>query len=362
MEILAGLRQVADAVTNYMLPLAAASGLTVALLEAFKKLFSIRGSFHRRAVARWLAENHRKVETVGFNPVAIMHGVTHYDVSGSGKTAGARGASFAAARQAYEASKAQAVDELRQAQEALKQHDASQSGALGAVHTRNDLIQKETRASGRLEEVEREAPSLGNYSADQAYQELKLLTTGVRQLDVKVAAPRHAPFRSIERAVFELEIARMMAQIQDAADAVLQNPHRSPSLYLFLTRGCEQEDVTAWSTAMATRPTEPDPARQARMAELYGRIRLLVKRQLDSFQTVTSYRWDELNQLWAIIVGAIILYVAQLTQWIQSGDPAIHRLSLEHLKIACVSLLGGVLAPIAKDLISALSNIKFTKS
>ena len=43
---------------------------------------------------------------------------------------------------------------------------------------------------------------LGRYSADKAYQKLKTLTTGIRQNNVQVKAPRKAPFRSVERAVF----------------------------------------------------------------------------------------------------------------------------------------------------------------
>ena len=39
-QTLLGLKAIAEAVTNSMVPLAAASGLTVALLEAFKKLFT----------------------------------------------------------------------------------------------------------------------------------------------------------------------------------------------------------------------------------------------------------------------------------------------------------------------------------
>lgn len=312
-QTLSGLQTIATAVANYMVPLAAASGLTVALLEAFKKLFSIRGSFHRRAVARWLAEDHRAVETAKMNPLAIIHGTTHYDVAGNDQTAKQLGARFAPA---------------------------------GAA------------------EKDRH-PLLGAYNADKAYQELKTLTTGVRQNDVRIKAPRNAPFRSVERAVFELEIGRMMSQIQDAADAVLQNPTRCSSLYLFLTRGCDPADIAEWAERMENKPTGPDPTRQAVMAELYGRIRLLVKRQLDSFQTVTSYRWDELNQLWAIVVGAIILYAAQLIATNTNGvvtATTFGFLSIAHLKIACLSLLGGVLAPIAKDLISALSDIKFSKS
>src|SRR5215471_1166136 len=56
-----GLGQVLSVLTGalaaYVAVLAGTSGLTVALLEAFKKLFSIRGRFHRTAVIRWLSQD-----------------------------------------------------------------------------------------------------------------------------------------------------------------------------------------------------------------------------------------------------------------------------------------------------------------
>ncbi|MEX8520964.1 MAG: hypothetical protein AB3X44_20875 [Leptothrix sp. (in: b-proteobacteria)] len=76
---------------------------------------------------------------------------------------------------------------------------------------------------------------------------------------------------------------------------------------------------------------------------------------MDSFQTVTSFRWDDLNQFWAIVVGAFVLYLAQ---WLTGK---VEFFSLGHLHAIAYSLLGGVLAPVAKDLITSLSTIKLGK-
>ena len=88
------------------------------------------------------------------------------------------------------------------------------------------------------------------------------------------------------------------------------------------------------------------------LAEVYGRIRLLVRRQLDSFQTVTSYRWREWNQFWAWVVGGVLLLIAEL---LQASAP----LTLGSVgRMGMVSLLGGILAPVAKDLVDALASFK----
>ncbi|MEX8520963.1 MAG: hypothetical protein AB3X44_20870 [Leptothrix sp. (in: b-proteobacteria)] len=175
--VLNGLQSIRDFVVGYMVPLAAASGLTVALLEAFKKLFSIRGAFHRRAVARWLAEDHMAIQDGGNRALQLIHGTAHYDVVQGSRTAKAMGEAIAAGR--------------------------SQTGQYSS------------------------APEVfAVYDSNLAYQQLRMLTTGIYQPDVKISMPRKGRFRSVERAVFELELARMMSQIQDAADAVLQEPTR----------------------------------------------------------------------------------------------------------------------------------------
>ena len=295
-----------DAVKAYLIPLAASSALTVALLEAFKKLFSIRGRFHRAAVIQWLSQKETAV------PKALQGAL---------------------------------------------------SPALRALHGNGNY--------GVRAELEVSSPKSSKepYSPDRAYAEFFHLTSG--QSEPTELKPRADWFhwRGIDRAVFELEIARMMSQIQDAADATLNNPAMYQHLYLFFTRGSSPEDVEAWSDYMSSgMAAEPDK----KQAERYGRIRLLVRRQLDAFQGVTSSRWDELNQFWAIVVGAVILLIAQL----MTADPTAPGLSGplvsiamgwhaawqgEHPSITAIllrSLLGGVLAPVAKDILNAIANIR----
>jgi hypothetical protein len=319
MSEIEGLKALQTALVDYFVPLAGASGLTVALLEAFKKLLSIRGRFHRNAVVRWLAQHDSKIpgnrRLSLANPLVWLHGQSHYSVPDTGHVT---------------------------------------SRALSA---------------GSLE-----------YNFDEAYSELHQLTTGQTGLRPHNSLSGWFRFRGVDHAIFELEIARMMSQFQDASDAVLNNPNRYPALYLFLTRGCDGDDVQAWHAYMwkpGPAETKQAPIQNADpkvQADRYGRIRLLVRRQLDAFQVVTSNRWDELNQMWAIIVGAVILLLAQLiSAHVAKPVGLAHPLqaiydgwnyydAADQLVGVCIlSLLGGVLAPIAKDLVSSLSQIKFSK-
>lgn len=185
------------------------------------------------------------------------------------------------------------------------------------------------------------------YDPRKAYAQLLHLTTGAPlqeggvDLDVKGAALA----RNVGFALFELEVAKMMAQVQEAADAALNNPARYADWFAFVTRGCNAADVAAWRKVLEGAADAP-PREQG--AATYTRIRLLVRRQLDGFQTVTAFRWREWNQWWAWAVGAVLMMAAQVMKT-PDGNVALMLLA---------SLAGGILAPVAKDLVDALGKVK----
>lgn len=300
---------------TYVAVLAGTSALVVAIMEAYKKLFSIRGKFHRTAIIRWLSEGtaampetFKFAEPGPFSAVALGGG-DHYNVPAGRK-----------ASDAYTA-----------------------------------------------------------YSAATAYAEFFHLTSG--QAQPVAPKPSHAvmQWRGVDRAVFELETSRMMSQMQDAADAVLNNPTLYPHLYAFLTRGSvgtNNTDAADWKSYLA------DPAGFAaampakRAPDIFARVRLLMRRQLDAFQTVTTCRWGDLNQWWAMLLGAVVLFIALV---MAAADPVLSKDAFDpvlawssglgrvlegkvaFLGILLKSLLGGALAPVAKDLLNSISSIKFTK-
>jgi hypothetical protein len=184
------------------------------------------------------------------------------------------------------------------------------------------------------------------YDADGGLSELKYLTTGLPE---EMAKSRPEPgwlfdFRSIERAMFDLETSKMMSQIQDAADAALNDPEHYPKLFAFFTRGCRTDDLIAWLGYLDKQTaTPPDP-------DVYSRLRLMMRRQLDGFQSVTTNRWANYNQAGAVAVGFLILLFAL---WNNPDLSSTAKISY--------SLFGGALAPVAKDLISGLARLSSSK-
>lgn len=266
------LQHMADFITGYAITLAGLGILTMAILEAAKKLFDVRQVFQRNALEAWLGQ----------------------------KQSGRQAAPFYA---------------------------PGEPAAGQRVH----------------------------YEWQQAYDELMWLCTGVRAggRGAGGAEPPIRFHRSVSFALFELELPQMMGQIQEAADAALNDPDGSPNWFEFLALGCDPKDVKRWRDGIKAGPANSD-AQRKELAELYGRIRLLVRRRLDAFQTVTAYRWREWNQLYSWVLGAVLMFFAQII----AARTATEEIEPNWLMVFGISLLGGLLAPIAKDLVDALSKLK----
>ncbi|KQY88245.1 hypothetical protein ASD35_11650 [Pelomonas sp. Root1444] len=298
---------------TYLAVLAGTGGLVVALLESYKKLFSIRGKFHRTAVIRWLSQHKSaipdalQVAKPGLLSAAVLGGSDHYDVP-------------------------------------VGRDATTADTPAGAVP----------------------------YDAEAAYAEFFHLTSGQAQPAEPHPSTAVLRWRGVDRAVFELETSRMMSQVQDGADVVLNNPGLYPHLYAFFTRGSNGTDAAAWK-AFISEEAPPPPTKAD--SERYARVRMLMKRQLDAFQTVTCCRWEDLNQMWAMVLGAVVLFVAlvmasqpdfdskafdPVVSLIDgfaalAGDPSLF------MGVVLKAALGGALAPLAKDLLNSISSIKFTR-
>lgn len=306
---LGSLSQIADFILSYAITLAALGAVTVALIEAWKKLRDTQAKFHRRSVLRWLenegAPDARRVD--GRAPAATTPS-RHY-------------------------------------------------------------------LAAPIVSMGTDGPP---YDAGRCFEQLLLLTTGVGSIQPDAARARYQPavdmgrmryHRSIEFALFELDLERMMGQVQDAADIALNNPLLFRDLFQFITRSADPGDVTEWLKDVETPMTtlaHDDPQRKV-IADRYTRLKQLVRRHLDSFQIVTAMRWREWNQLWAFLVGVVLLFLAQWMTLPSAGDWRWADSSTWVLpkqdgwavfKMGVGSLLGGMLAPVAKDLVDALSQVK----
>lgn len=148
---------------------------------------------------------------------------------------------------------------------------------------------------------------------------------------------------------------KLMAQVQASANLALDFPIAFPELYRVLTQGAagNEHDAATWrefsqkveSGEIKDPATDPDAGVATRAR---ARLDHVTARKLDSFQTKTEYWWARLNQLVAVSGCAWVLYAVIVDKY---GSSA----TFTHLLIAIV---GGTVAPVAKDVATALSSLR----
>jgi hypothetical protein len=180
---------------------------------------------------------------------------------------------------------------------------------------------------------------------------------------------------SYQTALFEQAPEKMFGQIQAAANVAMDFPAIAPNLYEFLTHEAGSErvgtrratlklqepvgksDQDVWSRftvalhAGQVDAKSDDPAKKKEYLDAnQARQRLdnLVRRRLDALQSRVTYRWGRFNQF-AAFFTAVGLSVAALVQVPKLG----------WFSIAVLAVAAGFLAPPAKDLAAALSNIRY---
>jgi hypothetical protein len=194
----------------------------------------------------------------------------------------------------------------------------------------------------------------------QAYSDLIQLCTGVTAMEADSASAAliqnggalpiwHGWDPAPATAVFSLETPRMMGAIQDAGDTALASPKRYGALFRLLTSGADQADIDLW-LEKGQHPTPKNIDETKALADAFARLRQIFKRKLDAFQLYTEQRWASYNQFAANALGALIMAVAL---WKLRETYQINELSLMVL-----ALFGGILSPIAKDLVSALRRVR----
>lgn len=164
-------------------------------------------------------------------------------------------------------------------------------------------------------------------------------------------------------ALYSLEIDKLAGQINAAARMALDSPRGCEEIIYCLAAQADRDDVRQ----VLRPPASPAPSasdevkRRARdeaapYLEAKNRVATHIQRTLDGFQIMLDYRWKHWNQAWAFWLNAgfvmsVLLVNSYRTGGYRSDTPAY----------VAVAILGGFVAPVAKDLVSALEALKGRK-
>jgi hypothetical protein len=162
--------------------------------------------------------------------------------------------------------------------------------------------------------------------------------------------------------LYDQPAAKLMGQVQAAANVALDFPSKYPAFYGFIAAMPQvrelregADDAKIWlkfsAERMEGRPrkagiTDDMQARGA--AQARARLGNLVSRKLDVLQNEIEFDWARLNQLWSVASGGALLAWVLLNQ---KPHPSPELIVL-------LSLLGGLVAPFAKDVVSALTSLR----
>ena len=182
-----------------------------------------------------------------------------------------------------------------------------------------------------------------------AKAKIRLIPDWVEDLTANAGGPGYA--------VFSQTTPVMVSIMMDAIDVALASAgpdETAPNwkLVKVMCHGADDNDFTTWFKRGESKSKKADEAATAArdIANAQSRLRQIAKRKLDAFAVFAEEQWANNNQFQSQILGGLIMFAAVLyTTGIGKS---------EAMKAIPISLFGGLLAPVAKDLVAAIKKAR----
>ncbi len=158
-------------------------------------------------------------------------------------------------------------------------------------------------------------------------------------------------------ALYDLAIEQVTGQMNAAAQMVLDFPWRNPHLFRCLAAQADVDDIRRLLDA---RPPErgPRPATSAEdkaaLIDARNRVTHQVQRSLDGLMISAGFRWKLYLQVASIVLSGLIVWAGLMLFVREPIEVFVRHLPL-YLALA---VLGGFLAPVARDLVAALQQLR----
>jgi hypothetical protein len=152
-------------------------------------------------------------------------------------------------------------------------------------------------------------------------------------------------------ALYDLQIEQLCGQITAASQIAIDYPHRYAHLVLCLGAHADTKDFARVFQASPLY-AERSPAETAIFVDARNRIAHQVQRSTDAIQIAAGFQWKWILQLSAILLSGVIALWAYV--WAVPAHSAGARLFV----FVSAGILGGFLAPVARDLVAALQSLR----
>ncbi len=164
-----------------------------------------------------------------------------------------------------------------------------------------------------------------------------------------------------EDALYSLDTERMLGQISAASQIVLDFPSQHRDLFVLLAAEADSEDLERLLSKAppGADATDDDAARKAReeFVDARNRVSHQVQRSLDALQINLAYRWKRQNQARSFLLNFIFVLAALCFNSFMA-DFEIERFRKTLPIYISVAVFGAFMAPLAKDLVTALQQLR----
>jgi hypothetical protein len=156
-------------------------------------------------------------------------------------------------------------------------------------------------------------------------------------------------------ALYDLPIEQLCGQLNSAAQMVLDRPREHADLMLTLASVADPADVARVmfppKEAKAARPLNEGEGQRRHDSYIDARTRVThqVQRAIDALQIRVGFRWKFAMQLASIALSGLFAGLGMWMFW---------KGSQLFLSSFVVAVLGGFLAPVARDLVATLQQLK----
>jgi hypothetical protein len=176
-----------------------------------------------------------------------------------------------------------------------------------------------------------------------------------------VAARAHATLIELatggaEEAFYDLQTEQLVAQMNAAAQLALDYPSADHyyDLLCVVSEGADIADLAlVHSVPSARAAVAADGTLPPGYSDARTRISHRIQRNLDGLQIAMSDRWQWWLQLASIAISIVLIEIAIFSAQ-PPGTPIFPSFALGLL----VGIVGGYLAPVTRDLVSALQNLR----
>lgn len=157
------------------------------------------------------------------------------------------------------------------------------------------------------------------------------------------------------KAFFDLAAEQLVGQINAASQIAVDYPHQHERLLRVLAAGASEADFDMVIGNGGKVPADSSIA--ADFHDARNRIGHRIQRNLDGLQISVSARWRWWMQTVSIVITAALIQVA-LVAALQRNNIEYGWFSWTMLLSLLLGIAGGYLAPIARDLVAALQNMR----